>query len=240
LRHPPPLLPDVEVETEAERVAREVLKQFANADMIWEGPENWKPVRDELRKRLAEIVNQHLPNTLQQLWYEFSMNLTSAPWLLPGRVRFDVKVSRGEQTLAVMVEARGKPLLSRYILNLSEIHIAGLAWFFTRYVTHGRFLCSCLIMDDPAQELDQTSYRDLCRLWETLIRLHKVNSIPLKLVIMLHQESRALDAARATGGLLYILGWVLDQKHSLKKIALLGEGFRSPQPYLLFKSAVNE
>ena len=155
-------------------------------------------------------------------------------------MKFDVKPSRADQRLTVMVEAGRNSLLPRYILNLSEIHILGLAWFFTRYVTHGRFLCSCTTMDDPAQELDQTSFRDLCRLWETLIRLHKVNSIPLKLVIMLHQESRALDAARATGGLLYILGWVLDQKHSLKKIALLGEGFRSPQPYLLFKSAVNE
>ncbi len=240
LRRPPPVPPDVEVEPEAKRVAHEVLKQFDNADMTWEGPENWEAVRDELQKRLAEMVRQHLPHTLQQLWYEFTLNLTPAPWLLPGRVRFDVRVSRGEQRLAVMVEARGKSLLSRYILNLSEIHIAGLAWFFTRYVTHGRFLCSCLIMDDPAQELDQTSYRALCRLWATLIRLHKVNSMPLKLVILLHQESRALDAARATGGLLYVLGWVRDQKHALKKIALLGEGFRSPQPYVLFKSAVNE
>jgi hypothetical protein len=239
LRHPPPLPPDVEVESEARRVAQEVVKQFSNADLIWEGPENWKPVRDELRKRLTDIVNQHLPGTLQQLWTEFYLNLTPAPWLLPGRIKFDVKASRGEQRLAVMVEAGKNSVLPRYILNLSETHILGLAWFFTRYVTHGRFLCSCLIMDDPAQELDQTSYRELCRLWETLIRLHKVNSMPLKLVVMLHQESRALDAARATGGLLYVLGWVLDQRHSLKKIALLGEGFRSPQPYALFKSALS-
>ena len=79
MRHAPALLSDIEVETEAKRVAQEVIKQFANADMIWEGPENWKPVRDELRKRLTEIVNQHLPNTLQHLWAEFYLNLTPAP-----------------------------------------------------------------------------------------------------------------------------------------------------------------
>jgi energy-coupling factor transporter ATP-binding protein EcfA2 len=240
LRHVPSLPPDIQVEAEARRAAQEVVKQFVNADLIWEGPDNWKPVRDELRKRLTELVNQHLPSTLQQLWAEFYLNLTPARWLLPGRMRFDVKASRTDQRLTVMVEAGRNSLLPRYILNLSEIHILGLAWFFTRYVTHGRFLWSCMIMDDPAQELDQTSYRDLCRLWETLIRLHKVYSMPLKLVIMLHQESRALDAARATGGLLYVLGWALDQEHSLKRIALLGPGFHSPQPHLLFKSAVGE
>jgi hypothetical protein len=240
LRHIPSLPPDIDVEGEARRVAQEVVKQFANADLIWEGPDNWKPVRDELRKRLTELVNQHLPSTIQQLWAEFYLNLTPAQWLLPGRMRFDVKASRAEQKLTIMVEAGRNSLLPRYILNLSEIHILGLAWFLARYVTHGRFLWSCMIMDDPAQELDQTSYRDLCRLWETLVRLHKVYSMPLKLVIMLHQESRALDAARATRGLLYVLGWALNQNHSLKRIAFLGPGFHSPQPHLLFKSAVGE
>ena len=239
MRNTPSLQTGVEAESEANRVAQEIVRQFANAAAIWEGPENWKPVHDGLKASLTSVVNEHLPNTLQQLWTEFYLNLTPARWLLPGPMKFDVKATRTDQKLSIVIEAGENALLPRYVLNLSEIHILGLAWFFTRYVTHGRFYCSCLIMDDPAQELDQTSYRDLCRLWETLIRLHKVYSMPLKLVAMLHQESRALEAARATGGLLYVLGWVLDQKDSLKKIALLGEGFHSPQPDTLFRPAVN-
>ncbi len=124
------------------------------------------------------------------------------------------------------------PLLCNlYILNKAEQNILGLAWFFVRYLVHGRFHYSCLVMDDPAQEMDQTTYRDLCRLWGSLLRLHKVNKIPLILLILLHNDERALDAMRATDGLLHLLGWNSGNQASvLKSMKLLGEEFNSPLP----------
>jgi hypothetical protein len=89
-------------------------------------------------------------------------------------------------------------------------------------------------MDDPAHELDQTSFRDLCRLLETIVRLHRVYSRPIKLIIMLNQESRALEAARATGGILSVLGWARDQEKAVNAISVVGEGFHAPQPASLF------
>ena len=125
----------------------------------------------------------------------------------------------------------GASPLARYILNLSEIHVMGLAWFFTRYLTQGRFECPLLMMDDPAQEMDQTTFRDLCRLWETLLRLHKAQKIPLNLIVMLHQESRALDAARATGGIICTLSWGTSQdQDNLSQMKLLSDGFHPLRP----------
>jgi hypothetical protein len=90
-------------------------------------------------------------------------------------------------------------------------------------------------MDDPAHELDQTSFRDLCRLWETMMRLHRVYLRPLKLVVMLNQESRAVEAARATGAILSVLGWDREQEiQSVRSISVIGEGFHAPQPAAMF------
>jgi hypothetical protein len=92
-----------------------------------------------------------------------------------------------------------------------------------------------MVMDDPAHELDQTSFRDLCRLLETMVRLHRVYDRPLKLMVMLNQENRALEAARATGGILAVLGWSRDQEKSVNAISVVGEGFHAPQPASLFE-----
>jgi hypothetical protein len=170
---------------------------------------------------------------LERLWSELVLNLTAAPWLLPARPSFDVKVRRGEQGVSVRIKDR----LARYILNQSEVHILGLAWFFARYVTYGRFQHAIMVMDDPAQELDQTSFRDLCRLLETWVRLHRVSAIPLSLVVLLNQESRALDAARATGGTLAILEWRGIQNATLRQIDVIGPAFYPPQPTTLFTAA---
>jgi len=221
----------VAIDPETERFSQNVLSQFREADSTFETPNNWKPVRAKLTEILAGIVKDHLPNTLERLWCELALNLTSAPWLLPDRPCFDVATKRGEQRSTVRVKDR----LARYILNQSEVHTLGLAWFFTNYLTRGRFSHACMIMDDPAQELDQTSFRDLCRLWETIVRLHKVYQRPLKLIIMLNQESRAVDAARATGGLLYVLDWARDQERPVRKISVVGGGFFALEPTSLFE-----
>lgn len=142
-----------------------------------------------------------------------------------------VNVKRGEQSLQIRMGTADKAPLARYILNTAENHTMGLAWFFLRYITFGRFHHACIVMDDPAQEMDQATYRELCRFWETLVRIHKVGNKPLSLLIMLHQEERALDAARATGGELHLLAWGNNQKpESVKKVALLGEGFAPLKP----------
>ena len=233
LRKIPQAPSDTDVDGNAETVVRKVLLHFRNADKIFEAPNNWKPVKDKLTQTLASIVNEHLPRTLEKLWRELALNLTSAPWLLPDPFRIDVVTRRGDKSSTIRVKNR----LARYILNQAEIHTLGLAWFFTRHLTQGRFFHACLVMDDPAHELDQTSFRDLCRLWETMMRLHRVYDRPLKLIVMLNQENRAVEAARATGAILSILGWEPEQEiQSVKSISVIGEGFHPLQPSAIFET----
>lgn len=227
LRQIPAVPLDVDVDSSAESVVNKILHRFRAADDTFEAPNNWKPVKEKLTQTLAEIVNKHLPQTLGKLWRELALNLTAAPWLLPDSFQIDVITQRGEQASTVRVKGR----LARYILNQAEIHTLGLAWFFARYLTRGRFFNACIVMDDPAHELDQTSFRDLCRLWETTMRLHRVYRRPLKLIVMLNQESRAVEAARATGAVLSVLGWEREQEsQSVRRISVIGEGFHAPQP----------
>ena len=125
--------------------------------------------------------------------------------------------------------------LARYILNQAETHLLGLGWFFTKYLTHGRFRCRFLVMDDPAQQLDQTNYRDLCRFWRALVRLHAIRQIPLRLVLFLHQEDRALDAARATRGAVDLLGWAPEQEGALRELELFAPGTLPATPRAWFE-----
>jgi energy-coupling factor transporter ATP-binding protein EcfA2 len=233
LRQIPPTPSGVVVDGSAESVVKKVISRFREADETFEAPNNWKPVKEKLTQTLASIVNEHLPRTLEKLWRELALNLTAAPWLLPDSFRIDVVMRRGEQASTIRVKDR----LARYILNQAEIHTLGLAWFFTRHFTRGRFYHACIVMDDPAHELDQTSFRDLCRLWETMMRLHRVYSRPLKLIVMLNQESRAVEAARATGAILSVLGWEGEQEiQSVRSINVIGEGFHAPQPAGIFSA----
>ena len=231
-----PVIPaKVDADGEALRVARELAWQFADARHMFEAPSNWKPVKEKLSAILAEIVNQHLPRTLGALWSELFLNLTPAPWLLPDYPSIDVATRRGERGATLQVQGR----LARYILNQSEVHVLGLGWFFTRYLTRGRFSHACLIMDDPAHELDQAGFRDLCRLWESLIRLHRVYERPFRLIVALNQEGRATEAARATGGIMWCLGWTPDQGDPLCTVRLIPEDVLPPQPVRLFQKAAS-
>ena len=230
LRQIPPTPSSIDADGTAESVVKKVLSHFRTADETFEAPTNWKPVKETLTQTLASIVSEHLPHTLEKLWRELALNLTPAPWLLPDSFRIDVVTRRGEQASTVRIKDR----LARYILNQAEIHTLGLAWFFTRHLTRGRFFQTCIVMDDPAHELDQTSFRDLCRLWETLMRMHRVYDRPLKLIVMLNQENRAVEAARATGAILSVLGWEREQDQSVESISVIGEGFHAPQPASVF------
>jgi hypothetical protein len=178
-------------------------------------------------------MKSQLPETLQRLWVELTLSLTSARWVLQGPPTFDLVSKRGERRVSVRVQDR----LARYVLNQAETHLLGLGWFFTKYFTDGRFHCRFLVMDDPAQQLDQTSYRDLCRLWRAVMRLHTIRQIPLRLVLFLHQEDRALDAARATRGTVDLLGWAPEQQGALRELELLTPSAVPATPRAWFQQA---
>ncbi len=228
----PALMSDINPHEEAQRIVRELSAQAAEARENFFDQEHWKPVQDSFRKKLAKVVKEHLPATLERLWCELWMNLTSAPWLLPARPSLDVALKRGQRRAVVRVGDR----LARYILNQAEIHLLGLGWFFARYLTHGRFRCHALVMDDPAQQLDQTSYRDLCRLWRVLVRLHSIHRHPLRLILLLHQEDRALDAARATRALVAVLGWSTEQEGTPREVEMFAPNAKPSHPSAWFQA----
>lgn len=210
----PPLPAAANPRDDAQRIARALTAQAADTRSNFYDQDHWKPVQAALRKKLAKVVAEHLPATLERLWAELTLNLTAAPWLLPARPLLEVAVKRGQRRASVLVENR----LARYVLNQAETHLLGLGWFFTRYLTHGRFMGRFLVLDDPAQPLDDPGYRDFCRLCRVLLRLHRVRSTPLRLVLFLQQGPRALAAARATGGQVELLNWAPEQRGELTEL----------------------
>jgi len=219
-----PVLPIIVSEKQGEErineVSKKILLTCRDIETSFAAPSAWDRVVKSLRNRLASVLDQHLPNTLGGLWNELVLNMTPARWQMPGNLDFSFENRRGSNHATIDLVSGNSSWLARYILNAAESHILGIAWFFTRYLTQGRFKHSLLVMDDPAQEMDQITYRDLCRLYESLLRLHSVYKLPLSMLLFLHQDERALDAARATGALLYRLNWnrgrsVLAESHYL-------------------------
>lgn len=206
LKVAPPLPPKIEV-TIANEIAKEIIQKCIDVSVTFNAPNNWAAIRKRVAESLGETVKSHLPNTLESLWLECVLNLTSAPWMLRQRPTFHVKTQRNDQSLTIRVGKDEEGPLARHILNQAEVHILGLSWFFVRYCLHGRFNSPYMVLDDPAQEMDQTTYRDLCRLLETYVRVHRAQDTPLNLVLMFHQEDRALDAARALNATLTSLSW---------------------------------
>jgi hypothetical protein len=232
--HARPALPEeLEPREAATRIARLLRGRLEEARAKFSDPDHWKPVQAEFVKRLAGVMKSVLPDTVQRLWVELTLCLTSAPWIVQERPIFDLATRRGEQRATVRVQDR----LARYILNQAETHALGLGWFFTKYLTHGRFRCRFLVMDDPAQQMDQTSYRDLCRLCRVLLRLHAVKGIPLRLVLFLQHEDRALEAARATRGTVDLLGWAPEQQGALRELELFAPGAVPTTPHRWFEQA---
>jgi len=211
LQKPPPLPREVDARQEAQRTAQVLAARSEDARNIFQEPDRWKPVQKAFVATLTRVVDQHLPNTLQRLWAELTLNLTAAPWLLPQNPVFAVVNKRGAQRVSICVEDR----LARYILNQAETHLLGLAWFFTKHLTYGRFRSRFLVMDDPAAHLDETSYREFCRLLRSLVRLHAARQLPFRLLLLLHEGGRARDAARVTGGRVEQLAWLATQKGEL-------------------------
>ena len=226
------------IQEEASRIADKIVSAFKEYDFVSKAPDDWDMIRKKYMEEAGSIVKDHLPKYLGALWIELTLNLTTAAWLLPGKFSFSVDTQTRGHKVSINTETGH---FARYLFNQAEIHTLGIGWFFARYLTHGRFYHSFIVMDDPAQEMDQATYRDLCRLWETVIRLHRNHNIPLSMLIMLHQESRAMDATRATNGNLCVLGWDKQQQDTMqqqtvKYVKLIGEQFRPVKPTKIYQN----
>lgn len=228
-----------EEDEQAEAIAKNLLSSFEELEMGFLRPEAWKKVTNELKSKLAKVLEEHLPRTVSGLWEELVMNLTPAPWQILGGLRMKVDSRRGKPETRLLLDVKDSdPRLARYVLNKAETLALGLAWFLVKYICQGRFQCSVLSLDDPAYDMDQTTFRDFCRLMESLLRFHRISEdkLPLSMLIFLHQDERALDAARATGGLLHRLVWNSGEASISQKVKLYSGEHLHPLPDCIFDS----
>lgn len=219
----------------AEKIADAFVAVTREADRALNDPQAINSVKKAFEQILEGVLKDHLPSTLGKVWTEITLSLTTATWLLPAAPK--LTLSQRGKSLSVNAGEQGQ--LVRYLYNAAERHVLGLSWFFTYFLAKRRFDEAWILLDDPAQEMDQPSFRELLRFWETLLRLFQKAKRPITLIAALHQEDRALDAARATNGKLYILGWQkeqLDQATSstVKRVVLLAPGYHPLKPQKLF------
>jgi len=220
--------PIPEPDDTAMQLAERSMALDKEAERLWALPERWAKIAKALDGECRRIVEKHLPETLQKLWWEIALALTPARWNLAATAAFQMK-GRTAPKLIIGIEERSDTP-ARYFFNQAERHIMGLAWFFARYLTHGRFHREFMVLDDPAQEMDQTTFRSFSRFSQAILRLHSKRNTPTQLVFFLHQEERALDMARATMGRFIMLAW--QQKNNsmndMREIQLVTDGF-NPQ-----------
>jgi len=220
---PNPVKNDQEVKHEEllEAALSEYVEASEEFRRVSAAPDSWKEIEKRLVQAQSTAVKEHLPITVQALWREIALNLASAPWQFPALAEMRVSSYRGETQARIILE--GSDSLAAHILNGAEVYNLSLAWFLTRYLTTGRFQLGFFVLDDPAQQMDQPTFRDLCRLLESLMRLHRIHGYRLMILTFLHQDSRALDAAKATNGTLHFLRW------NRKGTAVLQESMRMRQ-----------
>ncbi|MGC2520440.1 MAG: hypothetical protein WA373_15190, partial [Burkholderiales bacterium] len=225
-------LPDVpdalgkeRISDSAQKLAEQALTLDLEAERLWPLPERWKKISSALKDGCDQIVAAHLPETLQKLWWEVAAALTSGRWNLAAKAEFLLKTQG--KVIVGMNERPDTP--ARYLFNQAERHILGMAWFVVRYLTFGRFQRSLIVLDDPAQEMDQTTFRSFVRFAQALLRIHEYRSMALQMVFFLHQEERALDLARGTMGRFLMLNWrksiAEDQAEDVWEVRLRSEGF---------------
>jgi hypothetical protein len=231
-----PPAPGLAAPASVETCAEALFQAWREADQALAEPEAWEQVAKELTRRLATVVAEHLPATVEALWREIAACLSPAPWLLPAPPRFQARTLRGGNRVEVVLTGPdGGERLARHLLNDAQRNTLGLAWTFCQHLTRGRFQHAWMLLDDPAQDMDQPAFRALCRFLATLLSLYQAASLPFTLILLLNQDDRAMDAARETGQGLIRLGWSGRQEDAtLLRIALFGEGARSPQPGDLF------
>lgn len=179
-----------------------IKERFDKAKEVWHAPDLWNSVKNELIKKMAEIVEEHLPKTIERLWCEIAFGLTPTPWLIPDR---DLRIISKDNGKRIEVGIRIKGRVGRYVLNRVEANIIGLAWFITRYLLEGRFNYGCMIIDDPAQDMDEVTFRTFCRFFYGLLLLHQSYGEELSLVFLQHEDERASTAANILHGYLHRL-----------------------------------
>ncbi|CAN7226911.1 ATP-binding protein [Variovorax sp. LjRoot175] len=239
----PPELPLIEDTTvAAKRVWNAIEVENAKGAALWTLPDQWSRIKDLVDKECLGIIQHHLPRTLQAVWTEIAMTMTPARWNLSDQPRLVAESKRGSENLKIAVGNDKRQIGVRHIFNQAENHVLGLAWFFTRYLSSGRFRHSLVALDDPAQEMDQTTFRSFTRLLQTFCRLHERYDQSLTLVLFLHQEDRALDAARATNHQVTSLRWAKEiaSAASVEQLILIGPEFKAPLPKPLQASAVDQ
>lgn len=226
----PPTMEAPEVVTAA--CAAAIARDWAEAEEILAEPEAWDQVAKALTERLASVVAAHLPATVEGLWLELAACLSPAPWLLPAQPRFQARTVRGANRVDVVLDAPdGEPRLARHLLNAAQGATLGLAWTFCQHLVASRFRHAWILLDDPDQDMDQPAFRAFCRFLASFMGLCEAAALPFTAVLFLHQEERALEAARETGQGLVVLGWTACQEDATaRRVTLFGEGVRSPQP----------
>ncbi|MFC5523206.1 AAA family ATPase [Polaromonas jejuensis] len=238
----PPQLPLIDdTEVAASRVWSEIETENARGAALWALPDRWSNIRKVVDSECLLIIQRHLPKTLQAVWAEIAMTITPARWNLADQPRLIAESKRGSESLRILVGDDKRQIGVQHIFNQAENHILGLAWFFTRYLSSGRFKHSLVALDDPAQEMDQTTFRSFTRLIQTFCRLHERYGRPLTLVLLLHQEDRALDAARATNHQVTSLKWAreISSSASVEHLILISPEFKAPLPKVLQSPKLN-
>lgn len=223
------------------QVAKELVTQIysvgAEHEAVSRLPEAWKTVQKALVEILSDVTAAHLPETIQALWQEIAKNIMPAAWQQPGELEFATGTRQGAREASITLRGEERSVLASHILNGAEVHNLGLAWFFVKYLLAGRFRYHFMVLDDPADTMDQATFRDLCRFLETLKRLHRIEGIPLSLIVLLHQDDRALDVARATNAVMYLLRWNKRTKTLDHTLRVYGEQTLPPMPTALLHAS---
>lgn len=115
-RLPPVQEPLSELDDAAKQLAERCLSLDAEAERLWPLPERWAKIVKALKNECDSIVAEHLPETLQKLWWEVALALTSARWNLAATPVFQAQ-GRSTQKLVIGIEERGDTP-ARYLFNL--------------------------------------------------------------------------------------------------------------------------
>lgn len=221
----------------AEGIAGEAIRMRSEGLSKQEEPLRWEELKKRVDSLAIDVVGAHLPKTLGAVWNEIASALAPAKWNQVATPRMHVDLQRGSERVGVVVARESHRVPVRHILNQAEQHLLGLAWFFTRHLSFGRFVSPLIVMDDPAQEMDQVTYRKFVRFAQCFLRLHRAMKRRTRLIVFLHQEERALDLARATAldGAITILDWAkeirMDEpKATVRLLRLRNAEQRAPFP----------
>ena len=221
------------VESRADALMQSLVTKDQQSESKREAPERWKRLKRSIEDAARDVVAKHLPDTLEAVWLEIALALAPARWnQLPYSMKLDQQ--RGTTRLGIVTKRRGssaEEIPAVHMLNQAEQHVLGLAWFFTRHLVHGRFQTPLMVLDDPAQEMDQVTYRRFVRVLQSLVRAHDLTSKPLHLLVMLHQEDRALELARAIAkdGEVTMLAWAREMRCSRPDTTVTSLKLRNPE-----------